>query len=65
MVKKILIARLSLAAVLVFTIPFLAAAASESLEGTEEGITMMVGTTIPPIDAMAPAKIETATFALG
>jgi hypothetical protein len=65
MVKKILIARLSLAAVLVFTIPFLAAAASESRQGTEEGITMMVGTAIPPIDAAAPAKTETATFALG
>jgi hypothetical protein len=61
--KKILIAWLSLTAVIVLTVFF--AAASESRQVTEEGITMTVGTAIPPIDAMAPAKTETATFALG
>ena len=64
MVNEILIARLSLAVVIVLTVPGLAVP-SESWQGTKEGITMTVGTAIPPIDAAAPGKIETATFALG
>jgi hypothetical protein len=64
MVNKILIARLSLAVVIVLAAPGLAAP-SESWQGTKEGITMTIGTAIPTIDEAAPAKTETATFALG
>jgi len=61
---QLLIARLSLAAVLVLAASGLAAP-SESWQGTKKGITMTIGTAIPPIDEAAPAKTETATFALG
>jgi hypothetical protein len=70
MLQKLLFARLSLAVVVVvvvvvLSVPFLAATASESRQGTEEGNTMTIGTARPPIDVAAPAKTETATFALG
>jgi hypothetical protein len=43
--------------------------ASQQASGAEEGATMILtkkrAVTIPPIDAAAPARVETATFAMG
>jgi hypothetical protein len=69
MAMKILIARISLATILVLAVALLAVAKSGNLLETREGAMMkdaaVLTTGIPPIDAAAPAKTETATFALG
>ena len=69
MTMKILIAKISFSTILVLAVTLLAAAGSGDLPGTKEGTMMkdsaLLKTGIPPIDAAAPAKTETATFALG
>jgi hypothetical protein len=69
MTMKILIARVSLATILVLAATLLAAAESGNMPGTKEGTMMkdaaFLTAGIPPIDASAPPKTETATFALG
>ncbi len=69
MEMKILIAWVSQTTILVLAVALLAAAESANLPGKKEGNMMqyaaVLKTGIPPIDAAAPAKTETATFALG
>jgi len=69
MAMKIFTARISLSAILILVVTLFAVAESGTLSGTKEGTMMkdaaLIKTGIPPIDAAAPAKTETATFALG
>ena len=69
MAMKILTARISFSAILILVVTLLAVAESGTLSGTKEGTMMkdvaLLKTGIPLIDAAAPAKTETATFALG
>ena len=69
MLIKILATRISFAAILVLVLTLVAAGEGGRLTAMQEGTMMKVAavlkTGIPPIDAAAPAKTETATFALG
>jgi len=69
MAIKILATRVSFAAILVLVLTLVAAGEGGRLTATHEGTMMkdaaVLKTGIPPIDAAAPAKTETATFALG
>jgi hypothetical protein len=69
MAMKILIVKVSFSTILVLTLTLLTSAGSGNLPGTKEGTKMkdsaLLKTGIPPIDAAAPAKTETATFAMG
>ncbi|MGD0827469.1 MAG: hypothetical protein ABSA09_05220 [Desulfobaccales bacterium] len=72
MVIKILATRISFAAILVLVLTLVAAGEGGRLgttTATQEETMMrdaaILKTGIPPIDAAAPAKTETATFALG
>lgn len=51
--------------IMILVTTLLAAAESGSLPGTKGGTAMTPKKRIPPIDAAAPARTETATFALG
>jgi len=69
MLIKILATRVSFAAILVLVLTLMAAGEGGMLTATQEGTMMkdaaVLKTGIPPIDAVAPAKTKTATFALG
>ncbi len=69
MAMKILTSWISFSAILILVVTLFAVAESGTLLGTKEGTMMkdaaLLKTGIPPIDAAAPAKTETATFALG
>lgn len=69
MAMKILTARISFSAILILVVTLLAVAESGTLSETKEGTMMkdvaLLKTGIALIDAAAPAKTETATFALG
>jgi hypothetical protein len=69
MATKILIAEITFSTILVLAVTLLAVAGSGNLPGTKEGTMMkysaFLKTGMPPIDAAAPAKTETATLALG
>lgn len=64
-----IIAKITFSTILVLAVTLLAVAGSGNWPGTKEGTMVkdsaLVKTGIPPIDAAAPAKTETATFALG